>query len=222
MSSHFRRVSRLFENLFIVVAFSLTFGSMLTAQFWLGEQVVFPVHDTQTFYFVPLSAAFIFIFTGILTPLITDKILLLFASPPDTIKFPHLSEGNVIVTSAPSLMVLVFAWLFLAFSRLNEFILTIITFCFALICFGMVEFQSGNRALRILASWVGCNIVTLAGTAVAVASMTEANEFHNEIFGIAFSLSSSTLSGVLPLWFPSLMLLVSVTWGQLCRSVFKM
>lgn len=147
-------------------------------------------------------------------------------------------ESSPFVSSTPSLLLLAIIWIFCAYSRLSEFAVALIGFTFAGISFLMVEFYPQKRGERgtgeqkkqrrrekekkfnlvppLLKNWISCNLVAFTGTAVLLYGLK-----MNTNFG-CFGLSSTSLLGVAPLWTPSLLLMMTTSWGQVCRRVFAL
>ena len=241
------------DSLLITSIFSILFGSILTSQFWIGEQIVFPHKEKSSYILIPIFALLMFLFTGLGCWLVND-VLINSTCPKVCLRRNRTGNNNnnaknqdeeqeqdeldtdelllpvpsslTIAVSTPSLLFLSIVWMFCSFSRLNEFAICLVVFCCSVVSFFMM--MSSNLSwkfyfLKMLSCWISCNIVTAIGTWLSIVLMKMIvlkKQDSNSVF--RWSFSSNSLEGVLPLWWPALILLMTTTWGQVCRKVFEM
>lgn len=217
----------MFEDCLLVLLFGLTFGGILSFQFVLGEVIVSPQLSTASdqlilYLGIPsLIGVVSFSCTGFGTWLVSDKIL---RNPFRNSETSEEDSTTKMISATPSLLLLVIAWMFASYSRLNEFAMTLILFVLAAISFLMVEFDAKNLIFGTLKSWISCNIVTAIITYSLIYMMKSSNVLKSlmeENYLFPVGLRSNSLSGVLPLWTPPLVLMMATSWGQVCRRMLS-
>lgn len=229
------------DNLNIIAFFGALFGSILTAQLWLGEQIVFPQNERGSFLFILLIAVWVFVFTGTATWFVTDVVFgfLKFErnKNDEPLSAPSSSSASShVIAATPSLFLLSIMWIFCAYSRLNEFAICLIVFAVAIISFFLVHSTGDGRRyssssyLAMLKNWICCNIVAAVGTWLSILAMKIImnNSLESSVrptpnkTSTIWAFTSNSLEEVLPLWWPALMLMTTTSWGEICRRVYKM